>query len=83
MSKGSSFFSQEERVMSKRVYCSACYHFDGNEDCFHPLNIRIVQTWKKAEQHYIKKPSEINARNDCKLYETLDEHKKNKLEGNK
>lgn len=54
--------------MNKKVYCSECSYFDGNEDCFHPKNLEIVSTWEKEMRINILKPCEINKNNDCKYF---------------
>lgn len=65
----------------KKVYCQECIYYDHysvvteSDKCNHPENITDTHVGPRAGR--IKKPCELNKKNDCKW------HTQDKKEGNK
>jgi hypothetical protein len=63
--------------MNIKVYCSDCQHYlhsplVANPDCcLAPLNNIVHDRWDGPRCHPISPPSDINAKNDCQMYEQI------------
>lgn len=52
----------------KKVYCMYCNFLDNKNECCHKSNVIIKDSWLQQSYKTIKKPSELNALNNCKNY---------------
>lgn len=55
-------------IEKKRVYCNYCRWLiqgAGGARCRYPENVTIKNTWYNKEEKFLKKPSDLNAKNDC------------------